>query len=530
MLKFIDKLEKNKEKVRPEFLTSLANKAWNVQEIKDIIEESQIRFGQVPWQLLCCGANRAASFSIEDPAFASSLLLRIPQDKLHLMFEAVPRRILSCASHLNDLQSAKIAFDLIPSEKRTPLDVARLINAGIEVQRGYEIIQEAISVPPEDVGFQTFGSFLKFCNKFHNGELGKKVWKWGESIRNTSTDRGGLVATTILAILLHGRTGDISLSHDLWREIVSLGISKETEILGAMLTVLAAHGNIEETKKMFSTISLDRVDPQMLTSVLNAYSHCGLAEEAWKFFQNIKEELDKSGGDSIDIQNYNTVVDAFARKGEFKKAFQVVETAEQSGLKLDSVIWMTILGPCRQYAEIEPAKQAFSKLQEMEDITQERLAAAYVVMADIYRICGDNDSCERMHKERLERGLVKLRGAVTTTVKGITYTFHVDDIPVELGEHTDQINTKLDEWTIWLSSRGVSTESIQCRHSEKLALAFAVCENEKEITLRKNLRICAACHEASMQITLLEGIKIFHWDRNRVHTMEDGKCSCGGYF
>ena len=287
---------------------------------------------------------------------------------------------------------------------------------------------------------------------------------------------------------------------------------------------------MKETKKLFSTISLDQVDPQMLTSVLNAYSHCGLAEEAWAFFQNIKEELDKRGGNNMDLQNYNTVVDAFARKGEFKKAFQVIESAEKSGLKLTSIIWMTVLGPCRQHAELESAKQAFSKLQKMEDLTQERLASAYVVMAEIYRICGDNDSSERLHKERTERGLAKLRGAVTTTVRGITHTFHVDDIPTELRARTDQINKKLDEWTIWLLSRGVSVESIQCRHSEKLALAYAVCENEKEITLRKNLRICTACHEASTQITLLEGIKIFHWDRNRVHIMEDGKCSCGGYF
>ncbi len=68
-------------------------------------------------------------------------------------------------------------------------------------------------------------------------------------------------------------------------------------------------------------------------------------------------------------------------------------------------------------------------------------------------------------------------------------------------------------------------------HSEKLALAYAVTQQMKLVVMRKNLRVCSVCHEASRELALLENIVIHHWDKSRVHNiMKDGKCSFNGRY
>src|SRR5262249_26008412 len=140
------------------------------------------------------------------------------------------------------------------------------------------------------------------------------------------------------------------------------------------------------------------------------------------------------------------------------------------------------------------------------------IPAVYVLMADVYKACGNFAAAEDLHKERLSRGIVKERGAVTTTVHGKSYTFHVNKIPSELAELAPLINSKLDKWSAYLASLVISNESIKCRHSEMLALAYAVCQKVKDVKIRKNLRVCAACHEATIHITKLENITVHHWD------------------
>ena len=157
----------------------------------------------------------------------------------------------------------------------------------------------------------------------------------------------------------------------------------------------------------------------------------------------------------------------------------------------------------------------------------EHRALAYVLMSDIYNACGGIVVALLMQQERLRKGLRKEQGAVTITMdNGETHVFYVREIPRVLVPATRAIEQKLEEWSRRLGLCGISDESIRCQHSEQLVLAYAVTQGMRQIVLRKNLRICDACHEASKQITIVESISIHHWDRSRMHVMKDGKCSC----
>lgn len=532
LLKFINLAQKRDGKVGPAFFTRLVQKANDTQEIRNLLEEAKTRFGsQLPWQLLASAAHRSASKEVSDPELGASLLQQIPNEDVLHVHEGVLRAVLGCASKHNVLKSAQLAFDMLPVGNITLTDKARLIHAGVDTNKAMEMIEQVLSVPlvTEKLDIRVLGVFLKFCHKCNDIELAKRVWEWGEFTRKYSDDKHSIGLITLQFLLLCGRTGHLQLAQNVWQDAVGSNLHTLPEVLGAMLSVLASHGAMEETSNLLSQIPPQQINAHMLTAALTAYSHNGCADEALALLQKVNTISRAYGTQVVGLNAYTAVVDAFARKGKFDSAIQVIQKAQENGITPDIVMWITVLSPCRHYGALSIAEKVFNTIKSFKSSSEE-LAAAYVLMADVYKACGQSHAAETLQKERLTRRLIKERGAVTTTVGGETYTFYVNEIPQVLSTLEPDIQTKLDEWSVWLTSQGVSIESIQCRHSENLALAYAVCAKQKHVVLRKNLRICTACHEASRHITILEGITIHHWDRSRVHVMTDGRCSCSGYY
>jgi len=537
LLKFVDITEKRDGKVGPALFTRLVGKAYNTKEINGLLQDAEKRFGKLSWQLLAAGAHRAANPKVNNPSLGARLLQRIPKQDISRVYEGVIRAVLGNASKHHDTHAANIAFDMIPFENRSPTDNVRLIHAGVDSKKGRELIDQVLSKPccsssAAQIDVRVLGVFLKFCSKIHDIDLAQRVWTWGETSRYLAADKQDLGFITVQFLLLSGRAGNLQLTQKVWKEAISCGIHTQPEVIGAILSVLASHGEADQTESLLARIPPEHINAPMLTAALTAYSHNGRADEAWDLLKRIENISHRISGASapVGLYAYTAVVDAYARKGEFDSALEVVQKAKQRGLTPDTVMWMTILSPCRHYANLSVAVPAFNSIKKIDSTSDEMAAAAYVLMADVYKACGDLDAADSLQKERIDRGYVKERGAVTVTVHGRTHTFHVDQIPSELASETPRITAKLKEWSVWLAGQGVSIESIQCRHSEKLALAYAVCEGVSDVVLRKNLRICSACHEASRQITKFEAITIRHWDRSRVHVMMDGKCSCGGYY
>jgi hypothetical protein len=92
------------------------------------------------------------------------------------------------------------------------------------------------------------------------------------------------------------------------------------------------------------------------------------------------------------------------------------------GWKADAVMWMTLLSECRHFKNLTMAERAFGNISRLGD--SETLACAYVLMASVFKACDDMDSASRFHAERLNRGLNKVRGAVTLTLNGSCHVFH----------------------------------------------------------------------------------------------------------
>lgn len=75
-------------------------------------------------------------------------------------------------------------------------------------------------------------------------------------------------------------------------------------------------------------------------------------------------------------------------------------------------------------------------------------------------------------------------------------------------------------------------EQLLSSHSEKLAISFGLLNTTAGTTIhvRKNLRVCADCHNATKYISLVTGREIVVRDMQRFHHFKNGVCSCGDYW
>jgi hypothetical protein len=75
-------------------------------------------------------------------------------------------------------------------------------------------------------------------------------------------------------------------------------------------------------------------------------------------------------------------------------------------------------------------------------------------------------------------------------------------------------------------------EQLVSSHSERLAIAFGLLNTKPGTTIhiRKNLRVCGDCHEATKYISLVTGREIIVRDLQRFHHFKNGRCSCGDYW
>ena len=326
--------------------------------------------------------------------------------------------------------------------------------------------------------------------------------------------------------LKHGDVDKVSEVWSEWRESI-VGTMENTlhskVLRGAVISALAMHGRADDAEEVFNTRPLsEKTDEIMLLSLLTAFSHAGLPDRAISLLNRVEPEQ------NLSVRVYTAVIDACARVGHFDVALGIVDRMRGRDVIPNDITWMTLLGPCRTHVNIPVAELAFRELQKVQDLEDQ--ASTFILLADVYKAAELHDKAEEIQNKRRALGLHKKRGAVEVTVKGQQHTFYVGEIPTELEHLSKAINAKLDDWKRNLSACGVSSTSVTCRHSEKLALAFAVISGQKDITLKKNLRICSVCHCASIALTKIEGIVIRHLDQSRVHVMSDGMCSCGGRY
>jgi len=306
-----------------------------------------------------------------------------------------------------------------------------------------------------------------------------------------------------------------------------------------MISVYGQHGKGKEAVSLFEKMQFEGLQPNetTVTRILNACSHSGLVQEALDIFYNMASKFNIKPG----ISHCTCIVDILGRAGRLEDAENFIRNyMKKEQIEPNIATWMALLGACRKYKDIERAEQVAQFIMDLDP----KDASVYVLLSNIYAECGDMNKREELRTLMDKKCIKKIPGISRVDVNGKIYEFLSDDnLHPNIKEIHEELELLLEDMLkagynpdTSCVTRNVEGEEekkeLLCRHSEKLAMAWAMMNTAPGTTIRitKNLRVCGDCHTATKFISKIRNREIIVRDASRYHHFKDGKCSCGDYW
>mmetsp|Transcript_5456 Transcript_5456/g.8901 ORF Transcript_5456/g.8901 Transcript_5456/m.8901 type:complete len:175 (+) Transcript_5456:183-707(+) len=174
------------------------------------------------------------------------------------------------------------------------------------------------------------------------------------------------------------------------------------------------------------------------------------------------------------------------------------------------------------------------------------MGTASVLMSNIFGSSSNFDKVNEIRAEMKRRGWKKKPGFSEIDIYGTLHRFYagwgyrrtfeykiIDKKLESISARMEEFDYKRDYSAItrqlkdWETPNGVLN-----RHGEKLAVIYGLLTTQPDylIVVNKNLRICVDCHNWMKMVSKIEQRKLIIADTNRVHTFENGKCTCNDYW
>ena len=188
-----------------------------------------------------------------------------------------------------------------------------------------------------------------------------------------------------------------------------------------------------------------------------------------------------------------------------------------------------------------------SKMSNLSEAARaETMGTASVLMSNIFGSGANFDKVNEIRAEMKRRGWKKKPGFSEIDVYGTLHRFYagwgyrktpeykiidkkLEAVCAQMADHGykrdySAITRQLKDWE--------TPDAVLNRHGEKLAVIYGLLTTQPDylIVVNKNIRICVDCHNWMKMVSKIEQRKLIIADNNRVHTFEDGKCTCRDYW
>ncbi|XP_057454159.1 putative pentatricopeptide repeat-containing protein At3g15930 [Lotus japonicus] len=371
----------------------------------------------------------------------------------------------------------------------------------------------------------TMVSILTACAHLGALELGEWV--------KTYIDKNKINNDTFIGsalIDMYFKCGNVEKARKTFKEMHQ----KDKFIWTAMIVGLAINGHGEEALTMFSNMIESSITPDDITyiGVLSACTHAGMVEKGRKFFASMTIQH----GIKPNVTHYGCMVDLLSRAGHLKEALDVILNMP---VKPNSIVWGSLLGACRVHKNVELAEMAAKQIIELEPEN----GSVYVLLCNIYAACKRWENLREVRTIMMERGIKKTPGCSLMEMNGIVYEFVAGD---QSHPQSKEIYAKLENMMQDLTNAGYSPDTSEVfldigeedketalfRHSEKLAIAYALISSGPGVTIRivKNLRMCVDCHQMAKLVSKAYNRELVVRDKTRFHHFRHGVCSCNNFW
>lgn len=301
----------------------------------------------------------------------------------------------------------------------------------------------------------------------------------------------------------------------------------------AMIDAYGTHGLGEAAVELFEEMQRGLIKPNDITylCVLSACSHSGLVEEGLKYFDSMKKDY----GLEPTMDHYGAVVDLLGRAGKLNEAWDFIQKMPfEPGI----TVYGAMLGACKIHKNVELGEKAAHKLFELNPDE----GGYHVLLANIYATASMWDKFAEVRTMMQKKGLQKTPGCSLVELRNEIHCFYSGSTG---HPQSKRIYAFLETLVGKIKAAGYTPdtnsihdveddvkEQLLNTHSEKLAIAFGLLNTSPgtSIHVRKNLRVCGDCHNATKYISLVTGREIIVRDMHRFHHFKNGTCSCGDYW
>ncbi|KAF8387926.1 hypothetical protein HHK36_026588 [Tetracentron sinense] len=441
---------------------------------------------------------------------------------------SVSNAILNLYAKLGRIKDARKVFNEIPEKDLVAWN--SMIAGYSQNQRPVEAIvlfrqmqsECRLRVKPDGM---TMVSLIYSCSQM--GALGMGKWLHAY-IEKNGVELDVFLVTALID--MYAKCGNLDRSRQLFKEMPI----KDLASWNAMIKGLAIHGQGKEALEIFTLMERNGVAPNDITFValLSACSHGGLAAKGLELFDLMQNKY------SIvpRIEHYGCVIDLLGRAGRLADAYEFIKHIP---IEPDKVVWGSLLSACRSHQNVTLAEEAAQRLVELDPTHN----GNYVLLSNVYASVGKWKDVEKVRAHMRTQHVQKTPGCSLVELDGVVHEFIAGDRSHPRSEEIyaawDELVKRIkpmgyvpDMGALLRNLDGEDREEALYRHSEKLALAFALINSEPESSIRivKNLRICRDCHRAMELVSKLEERDIIVRYRNRFHHFKAGYCSCEGYW
>jgi pentatricopeptide repeat protein len=238
----------------------------------------------------------------------------------------------------------------------------------------------------------TLSSGLKAC-----GLIGAKAK--GMEIHDYISQKGLLKKDVVLGTALvdmYAKCGLLGKAQGVFNTLPL----RDVVLWNSLITGHARLGEIEDVLCLFERMRREGGKPNSITfvSVLNACSHAGLIERGHEYF----EFMTKDCGIAPTIEHHTCMVDLLGRAGQIERA---IATMKETTFHPNVVLWLTVLGSCRKWRNLELGRHAFEEVIKLDD----KEGGAYVCMANMYVDANMHEHAMKIEAMRARREAWKVR-------------------------------------------------------------------------------------------------------------------------
>ncbi|XP_018491891.2 pentatricopeptide repeat-containing protein At1g19720 [Raphanus sativus] len=325
----------------------------------------------------------------------------------------------------------------------------------------------------------------------------------------------------------YAKSGDIGYARTIFKGMKTKDIITWNSLIGGYVL----HGSYGPALDLFDQMKTEEIKPNRgtLSSIILAHGLMGNVDEGKKVFSSIANDYHIIPA----LEHCCAMVSLYGRSNRLEEALQFIQ---EMNVQSEPPIWESFLTACRIHGDIDSAIHAAEHLFSLEPETpptENLVSQIYALGARLGRsLEGKKPRKEKLLKKPIGQSWIEVRNLVHTFTTGDQSKL-CTDVLYPWVEKLCRMDDRNDQYNGELLIEEEGREETCGIHSEKFAMAFGLISPSrapKTIRILKNLRMCRDCHNTAKYISKRHSCKILLEDTRCLHHFKNGDCSCKDYW